>query len=177
VFRYGDDGKEVAGTRKMFPAFAAGAYATPHGMLGFLSALQTAYAGDQTGPIAPETARLMLTGTDKGCREFMGVLMGVGVFVGEAGPNRFAIHQGANDGFRSVFLHCFDGPDAGTGVVITANGDNRAMFFVAEALQWVLVETGIRGIDFSKFFDSEVSVDSVPTEEIVNFGYKNVRRE
>jgi hypothetical protein len=146
-------------------------------MLGFLSALQTAYAGDQTGPIAPETARLMLTGTDKGCREFMGVLMGVGVFVGEAGPNRFAIHQGANDGFRSVFLHCFDGPDAGTGVVITANGDNRAMFFVAEALQWVLVETGIRGIDFSKFFDSEVSVDSVPTEEIVNFGYKNVRRE
>lgn len=158
----------------MFPAFAAGAYATSSGMLGFLRALQAGYEGDRSGAITPSTARLMLTGTDKGCREFMGVLMGVGIFVGEAGPNRFAIHQGANDGFRSVFLSCFEGPDAGAGVVIFANGDNRAMFFVAEALQRILLELNVEGVDFSKFMNQEVSVDSVPPEEIVNYGYKNV---
>jgi len=171
---YSDDGAEIEGTRKMFPAFAAGAYATPTGMLGFLKALQAAYHGDARGPIAPRTAELMLTGTDKGCLDFMGVLMGVGIFVGEAGPNRFAIHQGANDGFRSVFLHCFEGPDAGAGVVITANGDNRAMFFVAEALQRVLVELDFSGVDTTRFLDADISIDKVSQEEIVNFGYKNV---
>ena len=175
--RYTDSSEEVQGTRKMFPAFAAGAYATPSAMLTFLQGLQRAYHGDTTLPIAPATARTMLTGTDRGCKAFMGVLMGVGVFVGEAGPNRLAIHQGANDGFRSVYVHCFDGPDAGTGVVVTANGDNRAMFCVAETLQLVLTEMGMQGVDVSQFYrngDSVLSVDNVPQEEIVNYGYKNV---
>jgi hypothetical protein len=94
---YSDDGAEIAGSRLVFPAFAAGAYATPLACFKFLRALQAAYEGDDSGAIKPDTARVMLAGTDKGCREFMGVLMGVGIFVGEAGPNRFAIHQVRKD--------------------------------------------------------------------------------
>ena len=91
--------------------------------------LTTAYNDPNgSGPISHDTAITMLHGTDKGCKHFMGLQMGVGVFVGEAQRNRFAIHQGANDGYRGVFLHCFAGPDKGTGLVMFANGDNHAMF-------------------------------------------------
>eukprot|EP00968_Pinguiococcus_pyrenoidosus_P012557 scaffold1102_cov256-Pinguiococcus_pyrenoidosus.AAC.52 len=60
----------------------------------------------------------------------------MGVFVAEAGPNRVAVHQAANEGtvatesrrwidrasticsFRGIYMVCFDGPDAGKGYVV-----------------------------------------------------------
>jgi len=51
-----------------------------------------------------------------------------------ARPNRWMLHQAANDGFRGVLLMCFDGPDADNGprgLVVLANGDNQAMLLVA----------------------------------------------
>ena len=40
------------------------------------------------------------------------------------------LHQAANDGFRGLFLVCFDGPSAANGprgLVVLSNGDNNAM--------------------------------------------------
>ena len=42
-----------------------------------------------------------------GAFDFMYSTMGLGVFITKAGPNRFMLHQAANDGFRGIFLVCF----------------------------------------------------------------------
>jgi pSer/pThr/pTyr-binding forkhead associated (FHA) protein len=83
-------------------------------MLDFLRHLERAFhALDGSGGISHDTAVQMLRGTDNGCRDFMVCDMGLGVFVAEADENRFALHQGANEGFRALYLHCFQGPDRG----------------------------------------------------------------
>ena len=35
-----------------------------------------------------------------GSRGFIGADMGLGAFIAECGPNRLALHQAANEGFR-----------------------------------------------------------------------------
>lgn len=171
---YKDNGEEVEGTRKMFPAFAAGSMGTSHAMAHFLEHLETAYHDiNGSGGISHDTARLMLHGTDKGCKKFMGCLMGLGIFIAEAGDNRFMIHQGANDGFRCIFLHCYTGPDRGKGLVVLSNSDLKGVLFNAEVTQLILKEFNMSGIDYSKF-KTTFSAESIPQEEIVNTGYKNL---
>jgi malate synthase len=169
-----DHGAVVAGGRKRFPAFAAGATGTSHAMAHFLEHLEEAFqnvAG--SGGISHDTARRMLHGTDKGCRKFMNALMGLGIFVVEAGDNRFMLHQGANDGFRAIFLHCFAGPDRGKGLVSLCNGDLKGVLFNAEVTQLVLREFGIRGVDALKF-KTTFSAEGLPPEQVVNLGYKGL---
>ena len=60
-----------------------------------------------SGGISHDTAVNMLNGKDLGCQEFMKANMGLGVFIVEAGENKFMLHQGANDGFRAIYLYCF----------------------------------------------------------------------
>ncbi|MGZ3721399.1 MAG: 2-oxo-4-hydroxy-4-carboxy-5-ureidoimidazoline decarboxylase [Bdellovibrionales bacterium] len=171
---YFADGKEVPGTRKMFPAFAAGAMGTAPAMLKFLIQLEKAFHNlEGCGGISHETAVRMLHGTNLSSRSFMGADMGLGVFTLDAGPNRFAIHQGANDGFRALFVHCYDGPDSGNGFVILCNADTNGVAFVAEAAQIILTAMNLQGIDFSKFKKS-VDLDHVAPEKAVNFGYKEM---
>lgn len=171
---YTDQGDIVSGSRKMFPAFAAGAMGTSECMAKFLHHLETAYHDvNGSGGISHDTARFMLHGLDQGCRKFMGSLMGLGIFIACAGDNKLMIHQGANDGFRCLFLHCFEGPDRGKGMVILANKDNEAMLFIAECAQLLLKEMGFDGIDTSKFATT-FSTDKLRQEEIVNLGYKNL---
>jgi malate synthase len=175
-YAYGHDDKDnvIEGTRKMFPAFAAGSMGTSKSMAKFLVHLENAYHDKKgSGPISHDTARLMLHGSDKGCMEFMGVKMGMGVFIGEAGENRFMIHQGANDGFRCIYLHTFAGPERGKGIVSLCNNDFRGVLFNAETTQHFLQELNFSGIDFSKF---KASFDplKISSEEIVNMGYKNL---
>lgn len=169
-----DNGDEVEGTRKMFPAFAAGAMGTSHAMAHFLEHMEEAYHNVKgSGGISHDTARLMLHGTDKGCKKFMNSLMGLGIFIVEAEDNRFMLHQGANDGFRCIFLHCYAGPDRGKGLVALCNGDLKGVLFNAEVTQLILKEFNIQGIDYSKF-KSAFSFESLPQEQIVNMGYKNL---
>lgn len=169
-----DDGERVEGSRKMFPAFAAGGMGTSHAMAHFLEHMEEAYHNvNGSGGISHDTARLMLHGTDKGCRKFMNSLMGLGIFIIEAEDNRFMLHQGANDGMRCIFLHCFAGPDRGKGLVSLCNGDFKGVLFNAEVTQLILKEFNIKGIDYSRF-KSAFSIDKVPQEQIVNMGYKNL---
>mmetsp|Transcript_88736 Transcript_88736/g.153409 ORF Transcript_88736/g.153409 Transcript_88736/m.153409 type:complete len:1570 (+) Transcript_88736:69-4778(+) len=173
---FNDAGHLVDGTRLMFPAFAAGALGTARAVSKFLEHLTAAYQDPQMmQPISHDTAVAMLYGTDKGCMDFMGCRMGMGVFIGEAGHNRVAIHQGANDGFRGVYVHCFDGPDEGKGLVCFANSDNRAMLCIAEVMQALFKELCIEGVDCSRFSSTaDLSLEKIPQAEIVNIGYKNL---
>ncbi len=169
-----DKNEIVEGTRKMFPAFAAGGMGTAHAMAKFLQHLETAYHDvNGSGAISHDTARIMLHGFDQGCRKFMGSLMGMGIFIAHAGDNKMMIHQGANDGFRCLFLHTFDGPDRGKGFVVLANKDNEAMLFIAETAQSILKEMKFEGID-TNLFGRTFSTDKLRQEEIVNLGYKNL---
>ncbi len=171
---YMQDGKPVEGTRKMFPAFAAGAMGSAHDFLKFLTQLTAAFQNlNADEPISHDTSVRMLHGVDKGSCAFMKAKMGLGVFTIEAGSNRFMLHQGANDGFRSLFLHCYQGPDVNKGVVIFCNGDTNGVFFVAEAAQLILRELNIAGIDLNSF-QKDFDFQSIASEQVVNIGYKEL---
>ena len=168
---YLDSGRELA---LQFPLFAAGAWASTTDIAIFLKQLTQSFNSvDGTPKISHDTAVKMLHGRDFGSREFMNADMGLGVFVIEAGENKFALHQGANDGFRALFLQCFTGPDQGKGLVICANGDNRAVGFIAEVAQTILKSLDIQGINFEKFASS-FDYKNISQEQIVNLGYKSL---
>jgi allantoicase/malate synthase/CubicO group peptidase (beta-lactamase class C family) len=171
---YFDDGRQVSGGRLDFPAFAAGAVGTASDVLRFLQHLGQAYRDlEGSGPISHDTARLMLHGRDFGCRDFMGCDMGMGVFIADAGDNRFAVHQGANEGFRAIYLYCFAGPDAGKGFVILCNGDNRAVLCIASLVQILLQSLKIQGVNWDRFA-STFDFSKLSQEQIVNLGYKHL---
>lgn len=167
-----DSGDEMAGGHLQFPLFAAGGVGSPREMAGFLLNLTEAFQDlSGAGKISHDTAVTMLYGTDLGSREFIGADMGLGAFVIEAGENKLALHQGANEGFRALYLQCFSGPDCGKGFVIYANGDNRAVSFIAEVAQEILRELKMTGIDYAKF-NTHFENSKLSQEQIVNLGYK-----
>lgn len=169
-----DDGTEVPGGRLMFPAFAAGALGSAGAVSRFLNHLTVAYRNVKaTKVISHDTAVQMLYGTDLGCRDFMGCDMGLGVFVAEAGDNKLAIHQGANEGFRCLYIHCVSGPDAGNGLTVLCNADTKGVLFNAEVAQEILKELNISGIDFSRF-RAKFETANVTSENLVNVGYRSL---
>lgn len=170
---YFDSGERVPGGALQFPALAAGLWATAGDMTRFLQSLTDAFRNVEARGISHDTAVNMLFARDVGSRDFMGCNMGLGVFVAEAGANRLAIHQGANEGFRAIYIHCFDGPDRGKGFTILANGDNRAVAFVAETARELLQSLEIRGVNFSKLTNA-FDFSGLAQEQIVNLGYKQL---
>lgn len=171
---YRDSGDMIPTSRFMFPAFAAGAMSSADDMMKFLVRLGEAYQNlEGSGPISHDTAVTMLFGTDRGCRDFMACTMGLGVFVAEAGPNKVAIHQGANDGFRAIYLYCFDGPDYGKGFTVLCNADNRGVIFIAEVAQRILRALNFAGIHYEAFA-ANFDFKGLKQEEIVNQGYKKL---
>ena len=103
----------------------------------------------------------------------MGCNMGLGIFTANAGPNRLCIHQGANDGFRALFIHCYAGPDMGAGLVILANGEHNGVLFIAQATQIVLRHFNMQGVDATRF-QNEFIADHIPQEQRVNAGYREL---
>lgn len=171
---YDFKGNAIDSTRYMFPAFAAGAMGTACGVQNFLNELTLAYQNVKgSNQISHETARLMLYSSNNGCMNFMGCEMGLGVFVAEAGENKLAIHQGANEGFRAIYIHCFHGPNQGNGFTILSSGELNAVLFISEVTQLLLSEMKFSGIDFSKF-KKNFSIENLSQEQIVNIGYKNL---
>jgi allantoicase len=164
------DGTMIDGGRLQFPAFAAGALGSAADYLSFLSLLGDAFQGRES-PISKATAVSVLEDTDSASQSFMGVNVGAGVFIAEAGANRLAIHQGANDGFRALSLYCHSGPDEGSGFVILCNADRNGVAFVAEAAQEILKCFALQGVDLTKF-SGAFDPAQLPSEQIVNLGYK-----
>eukprot|EP00947_MAST-08B_sp_MAST-8B-sp1_P003169 g3169.t1 len=185
---YRDDGSMVEDGRLMFPPLAAGGLGTARSLAAFLWHLAEAYrrgpppatasAAAPGPPISHTVARYMLDSVaDRdGSMAFMGAAMGVGVFIAEAGPNRIMCHQAANDGFRGVYMVCFDGPAAAEhgpkGFVLLANGDNKAVPFQSELSRALLDRLQIGGIDWKRVEGRAFRADGIKQEEIVNFGLK-----
>lgn len=104
--------------------------------------------------------------------------MGLGVFVAEAGNNKIMLHQAANDGFRGVYMLCYEGNDAGKGFVLLTNGDNPAVLLQSELCRYLLGPQGLHftGINFQYYNDNPLQFDmsSVKQESIVNKGLKDL---
>lgn len=171
---YFDSGEKVAGGSFKFPLFAAGMTCTAESVAKFLQGLEQAFNHlDGSRGVSHDTAVGMLHGLDQGSRQFMGCLMGLGIFVLEAGPNKFMLHQGANEGFRALFLHCFSGPHRGQGVVILCNADNKGVSFIAEATQVILQDFKPEGILLDQF-KNKFDPTQFSQEHIVNMGYQQL---
>lgn len=171
---YFDSGDPVPNGRLMFPAAAAGALGSAEDMLTFLRHLEHAFHHlEGSGPISHDTAVEMLHGVDKGAQDFMACNIGLGVFLAEASDNRLMIHQGANEGFRAIYIHCYSGPDRGKGFVVLSNSDNSAVPFIAEVSQHLLGALDISGIVYQQF-ENDFDSSKFKQEEIVNFSYKNL---
>ncbi len=171
---YRTDGSEVPTGWLKFPALAAGGYGTASAMAKFLIRLTDAFHSPLgSAPISHDTAVRMLGAPDPSSDAFMGVGMGIGVFIAEAGVNRLAVHQGANDGFRALFVHCFQGPDRGKGFTIFANADSNGVLFVTEVAQDLLRRLKIGGVDTGAF-RTEWSPGKTASAEIVNRAYRDL---
>jgi CubicO group peptidase (beta-lactamase class C family) len=181
----------VQDTRLMFPPLAAGGLGTAAALAEWLRQLAVAFKDPAgCGPIAHATAVEMLTpGPDLGSEAFMRALMGLGVFVFEAAApglpsNKWMLHQAANDGFRGLYLVCFDGPDAANGprgLVVLSNCDNDAMFVNCAVTQMLLQSAQafsppLQGLDWSqaKSMDGGFTTAGLKQEEIVNLGIKDL---
>lgn len=169
-----DDGGAIAGTRLQFPLIAAGLMGTAKAVTQFLAHLTQAYGQIENSVGASHNSAVrMLFGRNLGSREFMNCDMGLGVFVAEAGENKLMIHQGANDGYRALFLYCFAGPDCGKGFTLLANGELKAVQLIALVAQCLLKHMNFSGLDFSRF-QSDFFNSNLKQEEVVNIGYKTL---
>ena len=189
---YREDGSRVHGGRLNFPPLAAGAVGSAAGLADWLRQLAVAYQRPEgCGDISQATAQAVLANRlDNGAEDFMRARMGIGMFVFDVAssdgkrPNRWMLHQAANDGFRGVLLVCFDGPDADRGprgLVVFANGDNNAMLLVAAVTRALLASPTafappLQGFDLAVVPSMEggFSMQGLNQAEIVNLGFKQL---
>lgn len=179
---YFDNGEMVPGGRLMFPPLAAGGLGTVRSLANFWRQLVDAYhtPGLQSSAggaaISHATAVAMLdSAADKGSGAFMNAAMGMGVFVVPAGPNKVAVHQAANEGFRGIYLVVFSGPDEGKGYIVIANGDNQSALCIAKVVQHLLLKSEWAGVDMDLLRSrTDYDFTGVKQEEIVNFAYKTL---
>jgi hypothetical protein len=162
------------GGRLAFPAFGAGGVCTPSALARFLIHLSKAYSDPAgSGGVSHATAKALLAEEnlqDLGSVSFIRSLVGLGIFVCRAGDNRLMLHLGANDGFRSVYFLCFEGPDRGKGLVIFTNGDHAASPCQAEVCRWLMGPDGINmgGVDFASLPPaSEFDMKGMRIEHVV----------
>ena len=181
---YLDSGNKVNDPkgRLMFPPLAAGGIGTANAVTKFITHLAKAYNDvNGSGPISHDTAVQMLYASDRESvahKEFMASAMGIGVFMATAGPNKIALHQAANDGFRGVFFMCYSGPNAGDGFVIFSNGDDNAVILNSLLAQNILKDLEWDGVDCSKFPEITEAyakyLMSLPQEQKVNIGKRDL---
>jgi hypothetical protein len=76
-------------------------------------------------------------------REFINCDVGCGLFVGESGDNLVAVHQGANEGYRALFVACFDGPARGAALAVLAAGDAEIVPLVCDVARRTLQQLGV----------------------------------
>ena len=182
---YRDSGELVQDGRLQFPPLAAGGLGSPLALAEWLRQLALAYKRPEgCGGVSHETAQLMLNpGPDLGSEAFMRAKMGHGVFIfdvapAEVGqpPSLWMLHQAANDGFRGVYLVCFDGPDAAQGprgFVVLSNGDNNAMLLNCEVSRLLLqtaFEPPLQGLDWGRISSQAFLAEGIKQEEVVNMG-------
>ena len=150
--------------RLVFPSLTAGGQATTEAMHKFLIELTNSFwdvtdtcresktgcpLNSKNNRIAHTTAGNMLhAGMECGSLDFMGAGMGLGVFIADAGDNRVACHQAANDGYRGVYFQCFLGPDSGKGFTIVSLAQDEGVEFNARLAARLCEIQNWSGINF-----------------------------
>jgi len=150
---YYEDGRSVPGGRLMFCALAKGLSGTTRSCSRFLEMLGSAYCNKWCRfPISYAQARALLQGRQlKGSPD--SVDCGLGTLLCKAGPNRVMFLVADTDGFRGVYVCCFDGPDSKggpSGFVVVCNGSGNAMEFICALAKNVLLQLNWEGIDFTR---------------------------
>lgn len=125
-------GEPVPGGFHIYPELnAAGLWTTATDLARWLLGMQRSLAGDATGPISPEMARLMVTRVEPGT-------FGLGPEIMGEGPQQRFGHGGANHGYKSQV----DGlVSRSTGCAILTNGENGTTL-VAEIRRAIAEEYG-----------------------------------
>lgn len=131
-----------------FPSLAAGVACSPSSYAQFLVHVVNAF--HQTGGaggVSHATARAALSPqVEQGSKAFIGASTGLGFFLRRAGPNHIALHHGANDGFRSCFVVCYDGPDQGKGYLLSSNTEAAATGLFGALLRELMVADDWAGL-------------------------------
>lgn len=182
---YADDGGRVDPHGGLvYPPLATGGRCPAPVYAHFLWHLARAYAvDDDAAPISRATAARMLGEShlvDGGAVDDLGARAGLGVFVLDCGPNKVMAHQAATEGFRGIYVVCFDGPAAAggpSGFVVLANGDEQASFLLADVCQSMLRKLDWDGLDLSKLENPAYAADMIkhtPKELVANTSYKEL---
>ena len=107
------DARPVRGRWHVYPEVGAGPFwSTPSDMARFGIELMRSHEGESDRFLSPALAREMLTPQVGG--------FGLGIGVHDDGDRLYAMHDGANEGFRSLLVLY---PRRGQGAVIMTNGD------------------------------------------------------
>lgn len=176
-----DDGKLVQ--RRAFPGIAAGCVCSAEDTLNFLRHLVAAFdpanAARGSGPISHDTAVRMLGAPRRQisaqARDFIACDVGCGLFIGECGDNRVAIHQGANEGYRGLFVACYSGPAAGAIIVTLAASDAGIVPTVSAVARDALFQLGVlKQAQVDLLAKQTFNAEGIPQETIVNQGMKSL---
>jgi allantoicase/CubicO group peptidase (beta-lactamase class C family) len=169
--------------RRTFPGIAAGAVCSPGDTLNFLRHLVAAFdprnAAHGSGPISHDTAVRMLGAPRRqisaAAREFIACDVGCGLFIGECGDNWIAVHQGANEGYRGLFVACCKGPAAGAVVVCMAASDAESVPAITSVARTALLELGVLSAEaVERLARATFAAEGVPQETIVNQSMKSL---
>ncbi len=167
--------------RRTFPGIAAGVVCSAGDTLSFLRHLVAAYnpanAAKGSGPISHNTAVRMLGAPRRQisahAKEFIACDVGCGLFIGECGDNLIAIHQGANEGYRGLFVACYKGPAAGAVVVAMSASDAESVPAIAGVARTALLQLGVLSQEaVEQLAKAKFSAEGVPQETIVNQSMK-----
>ncbi len=164
----------VAVPRRAFPSLAAGIICSCRDTMRFLQHLICAFhasAVHGSGPISHDTAVMMLGAPRRtvaaGARHFMAADVGTGLFLSHCGATRVAIHQGANEGYRALFVAAYDGPQRGAITVCLAARDAVAEQTIAYAARDALTQLRLLSSSDGTGTDA-INVESGPQETRVN---------
>ena len=115
---YRADGKEVEGKYHIYPEqAAAGLWTNPTDLAKYIIETQLSLQGKSNKVLSQEMTKLRLT-------PYIDSSAAFGVFIEEHGGEKYFGHNGADEGFVSVYKGSFD---SGDGVVVMVNSDNGAI--------------------------------------------------
>ena len=168
-----DDGQRVPAGRLLFPPLPP-AQSAPPPTPGVSAPPRPGLRRSQRlGGDQPRHGSAARARTRSGLPRVYGLRCRARVFVLEAGDNRVIVHQGANEGFRAIYLYVIAGPDADSGFVILVNGDNRGVLAIAEMAQLLIRHLGLQGVDAGRL-GGTFDYSHLKQEQIVNLGYKDL---
>ncbi|MDB9786862.1 serine hydrolase [Bacteriovoracaceae bacterium] len=169
-FSFTGDG--IKGDHLHFPAFAAGSTGTMNFLAKLLIEISRSHQFGDSKVIVHNDAIDLVDGIDLGSVGFMGAKMGLGTFVCEMGQNKVMLHQGANDGFRSLYMMVYEGPSSGQGFVIGVRGNDEGTLAISKISQEIIRLFSWSGVD-SENFPSILKIPETTSEEIVNKAYQH----